>query len=239
MGGECFLGAKNLPNKEVALTLAQVGVGAGVGFKVDASRGHFFDHVPGEVGFVAVVYEFGDEEHGGGETEFLQNGKGVAVVVHIAIVEGEEDGAGRQWLMIGDGAGESVEVNGCVAVLGKIGHLGAEVVGDDGEVGAVDVGIFGGDADVVVHEDRDAHSLAKAIHRCGEGERCGGWRGGDRCEGGNVGQECGGIGWGVGGRRCERGCGCVGGGMRGCWGGGVGGGRGEGGCGNGRLRHSY
>ena len=207
-------------------------MGAGVGFKVDASRSHFFDHVPGEVGFVAVVYEFGDEEHGGGKAKFLQNGKGVAVVVHIAIVEGEEDGAGWQWLMMGDGAGEGVEVYGCVAVLGKIGHLGAEVVGFDREVGAVDVGIFGGDADVVVHEDGDAHGLAEAINRCGQWQRGGGWCGRDGSECGNIGWEGGGIGWGEGGGWC------VGGGMGGGWCRCVGGGWSQGGGGNGRLCHS-
>lgn len=123
---------------------------------MDAVGGHFLHHVPGHVVGVAFVKKVGGQEDGGGEAIFFEDGEGVLVVVQVAVVEGDDDGFGGQVCFTGDGAGQIVEADGGVAVFGQVLHLAAEIVGRDGEIGAVDVGIFGGDADIVVHEDRNA-----------------------------------------------------------------------------------
>ena len=70
-------------------------MGFGVRAKLDTGGGHLFDHRPGHIVGTALINRVGDEEDGGGEAKFLQDGKGIFVIVAVTVVDRDDDRFGR------------------------------------------------------------------------------------------------------------------------------------------------
>lgn len=138
--------------------------------KAVAIGGHLFNHRPGHVAGSIIIYKFCGDEESTHKTKLLQDGVGVFVIVHITIVKGQDDRVGWQQFVVGNGSGKCVKVYGGVAVVSQKLHLFAEIIRRHGEIGAVNIGVFGWDADVMVHEDGDSHryGAADAILGCGQ-----------------------------------------------------------------------
>ena len=103
-----------------------------VGFEIDeAGRIDFPDLVPGEVGGFAD--KAGDDKGDGMEVVGAQDRKGDEVKVVVAIIESENDRFLWPGSFLFKDAIESVEIDGSVAVLGEVVHLGGELVRGDGE----------------------------------------------------------------------------------------------------------
>ena len=111
--------------------------------------------IPGQVVRIGVE-EIRNEEDRCLQVVFLQDGIGILVVVHVTVVEGDDDGLIGELRAVIPGIRELGGRDGVIAVVGQILHLGLELVRLDGQRVVVDV------VDLVVVEDGDA--VLRAVH---------------------------------------------------------------------------
>ena len=118
--------------------------------------------------FSVIVDEFSWDEKSADKAIRLQDGVSIFVIVEIAIIKGKDNGLGGEGFVVGDGAGERVEVDRGMAIVGQILHLGLECFWRYRKVRSVNIGIFWWMADVVVHENGYGDGEGTAVLRCGQ-----------------------------------------------------------------------
>ena len=103
-----------------------------MGLYGDAVLFHFAELIPCEVSF-AFAEESGDNEDGGFEVVFFEDGIGGRIVIDVAVVERDEDGAFGEFPRAREEVIEFVWGDGMIAVVDKVFHLPVEVVGFSGK----------------------------------------------------------------------------------------------------------
>ncbi len=85
-----------------------------------ASGSHFMHHLPGNILGQELIGEARHQKQGRIQSQLLQDGKGILIIVPISVIEGQDDRLRGEWCFVGNRQRKIVQINGLVPILRQI-----------------------------------------------------------------------------------------------------------------------